>query len=102
VVVAPLRFGAGTQNKVLESMAVGTPVICTEVGFKGIGVDSGQGAILAPDQESFVTEVIHVLDNPDYRYRISFAGKNIVQSRYSWQSVAGQLLDYMVKLRENS
>jgi sugar transferase (PEP-CTERM/EpsH1 system associated) len=33
VVVAPLRFGAGTQNKVLEAMAMGIPVVCSNIGF---------------------------------------------------------------------
>ncbi|NDC41928.1 MAG: glycosyltransferase, partial [Chitinophagia bacterium] len=46
VVVAPLRFGAGTQNKVLEAMAVGVPVVCSHIGFAGLGIQSGEGAIM--------------------------------------------------------
>ena len=46
VVVAPLRFGAGTQNKVLEAMSMGIPVVCSNIGFEGLGIDDGQGAFM--------------------------------------------------------
>ncbi len=46
VVVAPLRFGAGTQNKVLEAMAMGIPVVCSNIGFEGLGIADGEGAFM--------------------------------------------------------
>lgn len=98
VVVAPLRFGAGTQNKVLEAMAVGSPVICTEVGFKGLGIESGQGALQAKSREDFIRELLHILENREYRHRISFAGRNIIQSGFGWKGIADKLVAYMEKM----
>ncbi|RYZ45040.1 MAG: glycosyltransferase, partial [Sphingobacteriales bacterium] len=40
IVVAPLRFGAGTQNKVLEAMAMGVPVVSRNIGFNGLNINS--------------------------------------------------------------
>ena len=57
VVVAPLRFGAGTQNKVLEAMAMGVPVVCTHIGFEGLGVKSGEGVFLCKNPKDFVAEL---------------------------------------------
>lgn len=91
VVVAPLRFGAGTQNKVLEAMAMEVPVVCTNVGFKGLGVDSGQGAVLAETTEDFCREVLQILENKEYRYRIVFAGRNIIQSKFGWKAISQKL-----------
>ena len=61
VVVAPLRFGAGTQNKVLEAMAMGVPVVCSNIGFKGLGIESGEGAIMQTDPQQFAQSVICLL-----------------------------------------
>jgi sugar transferase (PEP-CTERM/EpsH1 system associated) len=49
IVVAPLRFGAGTQNKVLEAMAMGVPIVSHNIGFSGLDIRSGEGVILALD-----------------------------------------------------
>jgi glycosyltransferase involved in cell wall biosynthesis len=43
VVVSPLRFGAGTQNKVLEAMAMGIPVVSGNIGFNGLEIENGEG-----------------------------------------------------------
>src|SRR5690606_448668 len=58
VVVAPLRFGAGTQNKVLEAISMGVPVVCSHVGFKGLGVESGQGAFMETEPMAFAQRVV--------------------------------------------
>lgn len=97
VVVAPLRFGAGTQNKVLEAMSIGVPVVCTEIGFLGLGVESGQGAILAADKASFAREVVQILNNLEYRNRISKTGRDIIVSIFSWQAVSKKLEDYLAQ-----
>lgn len=98
VVVAPLRFGAGTQNKVLEAMSVGVPVVCTDIGFKGLGIESGQGAVMVTDKVGFASEVSKLIINRDYRNRVSFTGRDIIQTRFSWQAVSKQLELYLAEV----
>jgi len=91
VVVAPLRFGAGTQNKVLESMAMGIPVVCTKVGFKGLGIQSGEGAILAETQEDFINATIRLIIEPEYRAEVASLGGAAIRKNFSWEAISKKL-----------
>lgn len=95
VVVAPLRFGAGTQNKVLEGMAMGIPVVCSNIGFKGLGIESGEGAIMQTDAESFADSVITLLSSEVLRAEVGQKGIEVIQSRFGWDAIAATLDGYL-------
>lgn len=99
VMVAPLRFGAGTQNKVLEALAVGTPVVCSHVGFKGLGLENGQGAILATEKADFIGAVIRILTDEGYRDNLSGSGSAFIHRHYGWDAVAEQLTTYLNQVK---
>jgi len=91
VVVAPLRFGAGTQNKVLEAMAMGVPVVCSNIGFAGLGIASGDGAIMQASPEAFAASVIELLESEEMRRRVGKAGIEVVRTKFDWDIVAKRL-----------
>lgn len=99
VVVAPLRFGAGTQNKVLEAMAMGIPVVCSHIGFAGLGIQNGEGAIMQTDPEAFAQTVCRLLDSADYRRQVGEQGVSVIQSRFSWDRIALQLEAHLEAVR---
>lgn len=94
VVIAPLRFGAGTQNKVLEAMAMGVPVVCTDIGFKGLEIESGEGVIHAPDSREFAQSVISLLQDAAIREKTGQKGLAIAREKFSWDGIALQLEHY--------
>ena len=94
VVVAPLRFGAGTQNKVLEAMAMGVPVVCSHIGFGGLGITSGEGAIMQTDPVAFADSVVSLLSSADERSRVGKAGAQVIKSKFDWDIIAGTLEGY--------
>jgi len=94
VVVAPLRFGAGTQNKVLEAMAMGVPVVCSHIGFKGLGIESGEGAIMQTDKQGFADAVIQLLESASLRKHTGTKGKEVIRTRFDWDVVTKQLERY--------
>jgi len=95
IVVAPLRFGAGTQNKVLEALSMGVPVICTQVGFKGLGLQNGEGIVMAGNTESFINEINRLLGNEDERNRLAGKGMEKIRSTFGWDAVAIKLNQYL-------
>ncbi len=98
VVVAPLRFGAGTQNKVLEAMAMGVPVVCSNIGYKGLGIQSGQGAIMQTDAQAFANSVIALLNNQSLREATGKQGIDVIHNRFGWDSVATTLEKYLIAI----
>jgi sugar transferase (PEP-CTERM/EpsH1 system associated) len=94
VVVAPLRFGAGTQNKVLEAMTMGVPVVCSHIGFGGLGIQSGEGAIMQTEPQAFADSVIALLSSETLRKKTGEAGAAVIRSRFDWNIIALQLEQY--------
>lgn len=100
VVVAPLRFGAGTQNKVLEAMAMGVPVVCSNIGFKGLGIESGEGAVMQTEPEQFAQSIIQLLSSAEMREQVGQKGVQIIQSKFSWDIIARQLEGYFYSIKK--
>jgi len=100
VVVAPLRFGAGTQNKVLEALAMGVPVVCTQVGFKGLGIQNGEGAYMAQNTDEFAAEVNRLLDSEENRKMMAGKGIQKIVTTFGWDAVAAKLLSYFETVKK--
>lgn len=95
IVVAPLRFGAGTQNKVLEAMAMGIPVVCSNIGFEGLGIADGDGAFMRTDAMSFAETVNQLLNNEALRKATGEKGSNAIMNNFSWEKIASMLENYL-------
>ena len=85
VFVAPLRFAAGVQNKVLEAMAAGRPVVTTGVVNAGLGGTPGQDLLVADGSDAMAAEVVRLLRDGRLRDQVGRAGRDFVRQRYSWQ-----------------
>jgi sugar transferase (PEP-CTERM/EpsH1 system associated) len=94
VVVAPLRFGAGTQNKVLEAMAMGIPVVCSNIGFEGLGISDGEGAFMRTDKEGFAAQVSALLADRELREITGKKGTEVITQKFSWETIAHTLEGY--------
>lgn len=95
VVVAPMRFGAGTQNKVLEAMSTGVPVVCSPLAFKGLGIEEGQGVVQAEDTEAFAHRVISLLQDPESGHALGERGASVIRERFSWETIAARLESFL-------
>jgi sugar transferase (PEP-CTERM/EpsH1 system associated) len=81
VSVAPLRIGAGMQNKILESLALGTPVVASPLAAEGL--DAERFAVGATPAE-IAARVLELLADPDLRRARSRAGRAYVEASLSW------------------
>lgn len=98
VVVAPLRFGAGTQNKVLEAMAMGIPVVCSNIGFKGLNIESGEGAVMETEKSAFANSVCRLLASEALRKSVGEKGRQTISQRFDWDVITAQLEDYFKEI----
>jgi glycosyltransferase involved in cell wall biosynthesis len=81
--IVPLRVGAGTRLKVIESMALRTPVVSTSKGAEGLEVTRGENILIADDPADFAQAVVEVLRNTELREKLARAGVSLVKDRYS-------------------
>ena len=91
VFVAPLRFAAGVQNKVLEAMAAGRPVVTTSIVNKGLGAQPGQEVLIADDAMTMADRIADLLGDESLRRQIGQAGLRFVRQTYSWQKVSERM-----------
>ncbi len=85
--VAPLLDGSGTRLKILEAMALGTPVVATSKGAEGLEVTPGQDILIADRAEAFAGECLRVLEDAQLRGRLAQNGRRLVEQRYGWDAI---------------
>jgi len=82
--VAPLRIARGIQNKVLEAMAMATPVVVSPQALEGIDAVPGTDLLLADGAAAFVAAVSALLTTADDA--IGLVARARVERQYSWPS----------------
>jgi sugar transferase (PEP-CTERM/EpsH1 system associated) len=93
VSVAPLRIARGIQNKVLEGMAMGKPVIASPAAFEGVRATAGTDLLVADSAADFVAKINEVLagDHPG----LGVAARAAMESGYAWSAVLSGLDRYL-------
>jgi sugar transferase (PEP-CTERM/EpsH1 system associated) len=85
--VAPLRIARGIQNKILEAMAMGKPVLASSAAMEGIEAGGLPAAVTAESPAEWCEAVASLLDRP-----AGAAGnREFVERRYSWRNSLGRL-----------
>lgn len=105
VVVVPQRFGAGTKLKVLETMAVGRPLVSTSNGAQGIDIHPNEHFLLADDSQEFVSKICHLLKNPDQAKKLAENARIKAVQKYSWSRITrdlDELLRHLIHDRQGT
>jgi glycosyltransferase involved in cell wall biosynthesis len=91
IAVAPLAYGAGIQNKVLEAMACATPVVCTSQAVSALEVEPGRHLLVADTPQTFAQSITDLLRDETRRAAIGEAGHAYVERHHRWDSIAALL-----------
>jgi polysaccharide biosynthesis protein PslH len=87
VVVVPTQVSAGTNLKVLESLACERAVISTTSGCGGLGLEHGKNVLIADDPDSFAAGIELLLNSDDLRRTLASAGRSLVERLYDWRRI---------------
>jgi sugar transferase (PEP-CTERM/EpsH1 system associated) len=82
--VAPLRIARGTQNKILEAMAMAVPVVCSRLAADGVDAEPGRHLLTAGTPAELSDAIVGVLSDPALRGRLADAGRARVLSNHAW------------------
>jgi sugar transferase (PEP-CTERM/EpsH1 system associated) len=91
VAVAPITYGAGMQNKILEAMSCGTPVVTTPQAVTSLSLEPGRDLVVAGTPESYAQAILDVLAQPQRQAELSRNGRCYVEQYHHWPNVAARL-----------
>lgn len=93
VFVAPFRLARGLQNKILQSLACGLPVVTTTLGLEGIKAKEGTDLLVADGGKEFTTKIKRLMTEPSLYRQLSENGPRLIQREHSWSSILEDLAD---------
>jgi polysaccharide biosynthesis protein PslH len=102
VSVAPLRMARGIQNKVLEALAMGLPVVGTSSATQGIEGEPGRDFIVADDAKQQADSICELLANTIAARELGERGRLLVERSYDWTKVLEPLDRLMDEVGSNT
>ena len=102
VAVAPITYGAGIQNKVLEAMACSTPVVCTSKAVSALEFITEKEVVVKDSPEEFAGAVLKLLDNVKLSQGIGEMGRRYVEKHHDWANISIKLENIYRQLLESN
>ena len=97
VSLAPILSGGGTRLKILEAMALRTPVVSTSKGAEGLTVENKKDILIADQPREFAEAVICLMRDQDLRRRIVNNAFELIQNKYQWQVILPEFINLAEK-----
>jgi glycosyltransferase involved in cell wall biosynthesis len=91
VAVSPILYGAGIQNKVLEAMACGTPIVASAQAASALSAEDGKHLLLAHNTQEFIHHLLRLLTDRVSQQCLSVGGRAYVEEFHSWDRIASKL-----------
>jgi glycosyltransferase involved in cell wall biosynthesis len=90
IAICPITVKVGIQNKILEAMALGLPVVTTRAGLGGLGAVPGRDLLVADTPAEFAEHIRRLLADPPARAAIGLGGRRYVEANHRWEHAARQ------------
>ncbi|MDP6369744.1 MAG: TIGR03087 family PEP-CTERM/XrtA system glycosyltransferase [Planctomycetota bacterium] len=91
VAVAPIRIARGIQNKVLEAMAMGLPVVSTTTASQGVEGQAGEDYLVADDAGAMAQAICGLLKDREAAQNLGKRARRFVEENYDWEQVFAPL-----------
>jgi glycosyltransferase involved in cell wall biosynthesis len=91
VAAVPAPYGAGIQNKVLEAMACGTPVVASPRALSSLNVADGRHALVAHCPAAFADAILSLMEDRALRRRLGHDARCYVEAYHDWRAIVKQL-----------
>ncbi|MBI4500749.1 MAG: glycosyltransferase [Gemmatimonadetes bacterium] len=92
IYVCPIRNGGGTRLKVLDALAMGKPLVATELAVEGLALQEEEHYLRAETPTEYVQQIRRLENDSALCERLTNAGRELVVRRYAWD-VIGEKLD---------
>jgi glycosyltransferase involved in cell wall biosynthesis len=95
-----LYYPGENAVKVIEYMAAGIPVLCSNFpGLKTFVEDSGCGQVVQPDDPAAIAAALQQwIENPDLRRKLGANGRRLFETEYHWEKHEHKLVDLYLRI----
>jgi len=93
VMLSPMVYSVGIQNKVLEAMALGTPVVVAAQAAGALGTHPGRDLLVAGSPREFAEATLRLMDDAALRGSLGKFGREYVERHHDWRVLTGQLVE---------
>ncbi len=95
IFIAPMQIGIGMQNKILEAMSMGLPVITTTLANNAIGAIHGKEIWIANTPEKVAEAISYLLNNTELAINIGHNARKLMVEQFSWDKQNAKLIRLM-------
>jgi len=94
IMVVPLFSGSGMRIKIIEGMALGKPIVTTDIGTEGIPTENGNNILIANSADEFVGAINRLINDRGLSDHIGRNAIGFIQEKFDNLSQAGALVDF--------
>ena len=93
--VAPFSIAAGIQNKILEAMAFGLPVVCTSLAARGLSTETAAAIDVADGAEEMAAKIVTLFGDMQLARSRGMECRRRVAGEYNWTASLSRLLELL-------
>lgn len=93
VMISPMVYSVGIQNKVLEAMALGTPVVVAAQAAEALEAHPGRDLLVAGTAQEFANETLRLMRDAQLHATLVQRGRRYVEEHHNWHEVTGGLIN---------
>jgi len=93
VMLTPMVYSVGIQNKVLEAMALGTPTVVAAQAAEALEARPGRDLLIAEDAPEFAQQTLRLMRDAELHATLSRCGRRYVEEQHNWEMVTDRLID---------
>jgi glycosyltransferase involved in cell wall biosynthesis len=97
-----VRLGGGFRGKILEAMAIGTPVVSTSLGAEGVPAVQRENIIIADNPEEFTQGILDLMNDDKLFERIRNRARKLVEEKYAWEKGVEIMEGVLEKMMEKN
>lgn len=91
--IGAMKVAGGLQNKILEYMALGLPVVANKMGVEGVNLTSEHEVLIGGNTEEIVSHIVSLHRKEDLRVRLAKNARTFVESNHKWSTALAPLVD---------